>query len=77
MLCRHLSTSRSGNSPEKHLVVGHREAELLEVVRALRTGGRPRRGRWRAGSRRAMSTAMIAIATRGSINVKPARTRGL
>ena len=54
------------------MVVLHGEAQLLEVVDALGTPGGFMRD-WTAGSSRAMSTAMMAITTSSSINVKARR----
>ena len=54
------------------MIVLDRQAELLHVVDALARLAASRAA-WTAGRSRAMRTAMIAITTKSSIKVKPAR----
>ncbi len=54
------------------VVVVHRQADLLEVVDALRRRAASRAA-WTAGRSSAINTAMMAMTTRSSIRVKPER----
>ena len=61
----------AGKAAVRAFIVGHGEPELLEVV-GIGRGGLPGAD-CTAGNKSAINTAMIAMTTRSSISVKPAR----
>ena len=69
-LCSKVHPVAHGERPERLVVIVRGQPDLLEVVQALRP---PRRlaPDWTAGSKRAISTAMMAMTTKSSIRVKP------